>query len=210
MQTSAYSQSRVEARAACNVYAALAAVFAAEPNAEAGEGIANVAATLDVPWTEEVHLDSLRARYTERFIVPGNPHYVPLSENCVRAAAQQGGAFEFGQVDGPFREHVSKCYAAAGFARPSGIAHDDSLAAELSFMAFLAASQVEAETRQVAQSALDWQCRFLSDHLLAWSCKAASALLRADDDFYAHAAVLVAAWCEVDAERVVACMGQNR
>ncbi len=202
MQVSECVQIRAEANAASNVYAALAAAFASEPCAEAVEGIAAVAGVLGVPWAEEVCIDSLRDRYVELFIVPRSACYVPLSENCIRAAADKDGVFAFCQVDGPYREHVSKCYAAAGFVRPAGIAHDDSLAAELSFMAFLAAAQFEAETEKAATCALDWQHRFLCDHLLAWVRKASEAILRVDDGYYARVAMLVAAWCETDAERV--------
>ena len=202
MQKTAYKAAREEALAASKVYASLATLFAAEPTDQAVQGVMDVARILDAHWAEEIHLDSLRARYADRFIVPSSVHYVPLSENCVRTACNQCGVLTFGQVDGPYREHVSKCYAAAGFKRLPSACHDDSLAAELSFMAYLAAAQANAEADDVARAALNWQRRFLSDHLGAWVQAAARVLLRSDDDFYAHAAALADAWCEIDSERI--------
>lgn len=201
MQKNAYN-AREEARAASNVYAALAAPFAAEPTAQAVQGVMSVSHILDAHWAEDVNIDSLQLRYADRFIVPSSAYYAPLSENCIRTASEQCGALTFGQLDGPYREHVSKCYAATGFKRPAGCGRDDSLAAELSFMAYLAAVQANVEADDVARAALDWQQRFLSDHLGAWTQTAMRVLLRSDDDFYAHAAALVDAWCELDLERI--------
>ncbi len=197
-----YEEGRRQALAACNVYAVLSDVFATEPTDAALSAVEAVAGLLGVSWE---HVDASEAfveRYAERFAVPGSSLYVPLTENCVRMAGNQEGVLAFGPVDGAYREHVTRCYAAAGFVPALVLGHDDSLAAELSFMSYLAHAQVSSENEETFAAAEEWQRRFLIDHLLAWSQKAADALARAEDDAYARAANLVAAWCRVDAERV--------
>lgn len=201
METSV-DEIRGQARAASNVYAMLARAFTLEWVADSVFGIAEVAQALGVPWPKESNSELIRAQYVDRFIVPSAAAYVPLSENCIRTAAEQNGNLVFGQVDGPHREHVSRCYAAAGFVRPACLTHDDSFAAELYFMSYLAAVQADAQDEGVAENALLWQRRFLSDHLGIWAKKGAIALARTGDDFYTRTANLAAAWCEIDAERV--------
>lgn len=161
-----------EARAAGEVYGALARMFASAPTERSYAEFVQVACLLGCDGFAPGGVDfaTAEAVFDARFVVPGGRTYVPLSENCIAlagegpAAAAENGTvpdpvspvsvprIAWGPLEGARSAHVAACYAAAGFdpdavrmgSPEAATLRDDSLAVELAFMAYLAAGEAAA------------------------------------------------------------------
>ncbi len=142
---------------------------------------------------DEEALRTLEIEYNRLFFGPGRP-LAPPYESLYR----DGG----GLVMGPSAQAVQACYAEAGFAlAPDQRDLPDHVAAELAFMACLAAEEAAAEGKE----AMRWRERqdaFLGQHLAAWLpafCQRVRSAAR--HPFYLALAELAEAFVEWDVAR---------
>lgn len=209
-------------RAAREVYCVLARMFADQPTQQSLDDFVQVAQLLG--WQEAVShasVDAACEAFCKRFIVPSGKSFVPLSENCIAASSMSEdaqGAKErvWGSLSGACTAHVAQCYLVAGFDVQSirdsyfsgAVLREDSLAAELFFMAYLSdcyVNALESPDKLACERVYmigRWLDSFLADHLLNWVGIAADILIQTDNDVFAQAAQLTLAWCALDAQRV--------
>ena len=180
-----------------------AAALVNEPTAGIVKGVQRVAEATGDPRFNGVRAnEALLQRYYDRIFVSSSPLFVPLSESCVRASWDDGGTIRYGVASSRWSDHVLGCYRAVGFdwtalggfepamrqLRP------DSLASELAFLSFLAASAAYLPASDAAASRRSEELlvQFARQHAGAWFGAAADALRRTDDDFYAGVCALAA------------------
>lgn len=200
-----------ELYAAFIMYETLTEALVNIPTAGIVSDIARLARLLGIDNFENVIADkTLEQRFYERFFITTSPYFIPLSENSIQNTTVANGKRCFGPTNGSKTDHVAQCYRQSGF-DPHALsgyplfissAHFDSLAFELSFMAFLVRTEIETEQEHGLQNIRLWQKEFLSQHLVPWVKKAAKIMGDTDDDFYARIVALAAAWIELDRERV--------
>lgn len=150
--------------------------------------------------------DTFEQRYYDRFFVPSSPWFIPLSESCIRGAHVVDGVWHFGLVADAGTDHVAACYTSANFDPTDLQGFDlavqslrgDSLAAELSFMAYLAQQEAVSSPEKSATHVRSLEEEFLKRHMIPWVGKGAEALVHSDDDFYARFVAFAAAWIEFD------------
>lgn len=152
---------------------------------------------------EVVCTPQLRQRFDDRFFVATSPFYVPLTESSVRDLRLVDAVPHYATVDGLYARQVVGCYQAVGFdyrclkgfSLSVATLKPDSMACELSFMAFLASSAASCARAKPSASKRAYQLlvQFAQQHAQAWFSQAACCLRMRDDDFYAQVAQ-VAAW----------------
>lgn len=195
---------------------ACAAAFLNEPDDEVVGNLKTVAQTLDDHDFDDVAVDeALRQRYADRLFVASSPYYVPLLESCiVGSGVDEHGVVRYGPSQSNRGDHVFRCYKALQF-DPAALPGSplavqslkaDSLAAELSFLAFMKSNEAASWEMGDHASAERWRefaRAFAKEHANTWMAKAAEYLAATDDDFYASACDLAAETVAAIAEDVV-------
>lgn len=135
----------------------------------------------------------LTPAYQRLFVGPARPGVYPY-ESCYRDPNRR--------LAGPWAERVAARYTAEGLACPGLL--PDHIAAELAFMAHLAAREAEAEDSWEEDAARQYraqQAAFLRQHLLIWGPEFCRQLQAATDHpFYTAVAQTLLAWLELEAE----------
>lgn len=151
----------------------------------------------------------LEKAFYDRFFVVTHPWYIPLRESDLLAMQIKGGVVSYGKPRTGIIAHVSNCYRETGFDFRKITGYEmaikslkaDSMASELSFMAFLhdGSSSARSQAQAIAHERL--ALSFLEQHLSKWANKAAN-LAANYDDMYAWLLSLIAAWIQLDHERL--------
>lgn len=183
------------------VFEVCAEVFLNEPDQATIEDLLNVASALgDARFDGCRPSGWLQQRYYDRLFVPASPYFVPLREEALLNAEQEGGRIRWSSLTGGQIPHIAQCYEAAGFdmASLTGYHHAlaamevDSLACELSFLAYLCervSLLIERDCEGAESLALDIT-RFARWHALVFFERAVWALSSSDVDLYARTAEL--------------------
>ncbi len=136
----------------------------------------------------------LRSAYQRLFLGPARPR-VDAYESCYRGAERR--------LAGPWAAQVAALYADEGLTVEGLL--PDHIAAEMAFMAHLAAQEAAAASagdEEARQRYHDAQAAFLRQHLLVWGLAFSQRLEReATHPFYTALARLLAAWLDEEAER---------
>lgn len=135
---------------------------------------------------------NLMQAYQRLFIGPARPRVDPY-ESCYRDPRRR--------VAGPWAARVAAWYAREGLTCDGRL--PDHIAAELAFMAHLAAREADAWVRKdegAAQQYREQQVAFLQAHLLAWAPAFCQRLQdHANHPFYRALARLLSTWLELEA-----------
>ncbi len=194
-------------------FSACAEAFLNEPSERVVSDVRAVAQAFgDASFDDVAFEDGMVLRYNDRMFVTNSPLFVPLHEGCVAlGGVDDQGVMRYASVESNRRSHVARCYRAVGFDERalSGFApaveslHEDSLAAELAFLAYLKGREARAWESEETEEARRWSglaARFSREHAKGWVRKAAACLAAGDDDFYARTCRLAALLCEATAE----------
>lgn len=151
----------------------------------------------------------LEKAFYDRFFVVTHPQYIPLRESDLLAMQIKGGGVSYGKPRTGIIAHASNCYRETGFDFRKITGYEmaikslkaDSMASELSFMAFLhdGSSSTKSEAQALAHERL--ALSFLEQHLNKWASKAAD-IAANYDDIYARLLSLIATWVQFDHERL--------
>lgn len=194
-------------------FSACAEAFLNEPSERVVSDVRAVAQAFGDESLDDIAFeDGMVLRYNDRMFVTNSPLFVPLHEGCVALGGEDDhGVMRYASVESSRRSHVARCYRTVGFDERalSGFApaveslHEDSLAAELAFLAYLKSREAAAWESGETGEARRWAglaARFLREHAKTWMSKAASCLASGENDFYARTCRLAALLCEAAAD----------